>query len=328
MKEDKFIKDNIDTWRRLETTLKKLQSKSYGKFDNSELDDFVSLYNRACAHLSYSRTNYGNTETTTYLNRLVGSAHALIYSTRTSSLKKLMNFILKEFPSLIAQNAVFLLISSALLLLGIGASFVFTLISPENASAFVPLNILNGVSFEGGADKMWDSPIMSSYILTNNIRVGFMAFALGITLCLGTAYVLVYNGFMVGGLGALAFHSGASLRFWALILPHGILELFAIIVCGAAGIIIGHSIINPGIYSRKDSFILNGKTSIKLVLGTIPIFVAAGLIEGFITPLPTPEVFKFLFALLTLIALWFYLFGTRPLNVLGSQFSKVSGTKG
>ncbi len=307
MKEDKFIKDNAEIWKELEHTLKKLRAKGLKRFDRNELDMFITNYNRTCGHLSYCRTYFGNTATADYLNRLVASAHSYIYTTKSSTLKNLYKFFFMEFPRLLRSNSKFFALSTAFFCLGIALSFIYTLISPENAAAFLPKAILDNIDFGNNSSANWNGPIESSFILTNNIRVGFYAFALGITLGIGTSVVLVYNGFILGTLASLAMSKGFSLWFWSLILPHGVLELFAIFVCGAAGLSIGYAFINPGLYSRRDSLILKGKTAIKLVCGTIPIFTVAGFIEGFITPSALPQLAKLGFALFTLLLLLFWL---------------------
>ncbi|MCX7746629.1 MAG: stage II sporulation protein M [Clostridia bacterium] len=309
MKEDKFIKDNSEVWRILEQILTKLKSKGLNRFNRNEINDFMNYYNRTCSHLSYSRTNYGNSNTTIYLNRLVASAHSYIYTTQTSSISKLLKFFYKDFPLLLRKNLLCFLLSSGLFLFGTFISFLYTASSTDNAYAFLPKSMVDNTDFNhtlADTDD-FDSSIMSSSILTNNIRVGFNAFALGLSFGVGTLAVLIYNGFMLGGLGALAFKAGFNLKFWSLILPHGILELFAIFVCGAAGLLIGYALINPGQYSRKDALILRGKTAVKLVCGTVPIFVIAGMIEGFFTPMKIAETSKIIFASGTFLILLAYL---------------------
>lgn len=307
MKEDKFIKENIDTWKFLESTIAKLKSRGFKKFEKDELNNFMYSYNLACGHLSYSRTYFGNTKTTDYLNRLVASAHSYIYATKTSNAKKMLKFFFMDFPLLIKQNIGYFIASTALFLGGILLSFIFTLISPDNASAFMPQGLIDGINNFSSSGRTWDSAVQSSSILTNNIQVGFIAFALGVTLGIGTCYVLIFNGFMLGGAAALALNNGISVQFWALILPHGVLELFSIFVCGASGLLIAKAIIKPGIYSRKDSMIKYGKTAIYFVCCTIPIFIIAGIIEGFFTPSGVSDAGKLVFALLTLILLVFYM---------------------
>lgn len=309
MKEDKFIKQNAEKWKKLESTLNKLRSKSIYTFEKDELDDFINLYNMACGHLSFCRTYYQNSQTTSYLNRLVSDAHSYIYTTKPSNLRMLKDFLLVEFPLLIKANLIYILISTFIFMLASAVSFIYTSISVENAIAFLPADEVEAVmeSDVFGARGSWDNSIMSSFILTNNIRVGILSFALGVTLGVGTSWVLLSNGYMLGGLAALYYHKGANLLFWSLILPHGVIELIAIFICGGAGIIVGYSIINPGSYTRKDSFIIRGKTALKLVLGTIPMFIVAGLIEGNITPSDKiSEAGKLAFALFTFLLFAFY----------------------
>lgn len=310
MKEDKFISQNSETWKNLEATLEKLKSKSLYRFNKDELDSFFDYYNLTCGHLSYARTNYGNSITTNYLNKLVASAHSYIYTTKTFSLKKLFIFLFAGFPLLVKKNWKPILLSTSVFLLAMAISFIFTLISTDNAGAFLSQEMVDSILERNVNEYVADrnGAVLSPFIFTNNIKVGILAFAFGITLAIGTVYVIYANGYMLGALAALYLHKGGSLLFWALILPHGILELFAIFVCGGAGIIIGYSIINPGKYSRKDSFIIRGKDAIKLVLGTIPIFIIAGIIEGYFTPSSYfSEIAKLVFALITLFILVIYL---------------------
>lgn len=310
MKEDKFISQNSNIWKDLESILAKLKSKSIYRFSKDELDTFINTYNLTCGHLSYSRTNYGNTSTTNYLNKLVASAHSYIYTTETFSLKKMLMFIIAGFPQLIKKYWKPILISTSVFLLAVAISFIFTLISTDNAGAFISQEMADSILERdvNEYDSNRNGAVLSPFIFTNNIKVGILAFAFGITLAIGTVYLLYANGYILGALAALYVHKGGSLIFWSLILPHGILELFAIFVCGGAGIIIGYSIINPGKYSRKDSFIIRGKDSIKLLLGTIPIFIIAGIIEGYFTPSAFfPEIAKLIFAFITLLLLIIYL---------------------
>ncbi|WP_010249902.1 stage II sporulation protein M [Acetivibrio cellulolyticus] len=310
MKEDKFIIQNSEIWKNLELTLTKLKSKSIYSFSKDELDSFFSTYNLTCGHLSYARTNYGNTNTTNYLNKLVASAHSYIYTTKTFSLKKIFMFLLSGFPRLIKKNMKPILLATSLFVLGVAVSFIFTLISTDNAGAFISQEMADSVLNRdvNEYNSARNGAILSPFIFTNNIKVGILAFAFGITLAIGTVWLVYTNGYMLGALAALYFHKGGSLLFWSLILPHGILELFAIFICGGAGLILGYSIINPGKYSRKDSFIIKGKEAIQLVLGTIPIFIIAGLIEGNFTPSALfSEIAKLIFAFITLLLLSIYL---------------------
>jgi uncharacterized membrane protein SpoIIM required for sporulation len=149
----------------------------------------------------------------------------------------------------------------------------------------------------------------STMIMVNNIRVSFFCFVLGFVWGVGTIVLLFYNGVILGALAANFFRWQMSLDFWALILPHGIIEISSIIIASAAGLIIGWSLIFPNERSRKEALLENGRDALMLLMGTIPLLILAGLTEGFITPLDfIGPIGKLSFALVTIVFIVFYLF--------------------
>jgi uncharacterized membrane protein SpoIIM required for sporulation len=171
---------------------------------------------------------------------------------------------------------------------------------------FLPQQYIEGIKSGAAGGGQWNYPLMSSYIMTNNILVSLRAFVLGITLGLGTIYVLFFNGAMVGSLTGLIYLYGDPVNFWSLILPHGVIELTAIFISGAAGLIIAKSMLLPGEHSRKDSLIKGTKEASSLVMGIILLLIIAGIIEGFYTPLEISETAKLAFAGVTAIVLAVY----------------------
>jgi uncharacterized membrane protein SpoIIM required for sporulation len=152
-----------------------------------------------------------------------------------------------------------------------------------------------------------DAPLMSASIMTNNIQVAFLAFAGGITFGLLTVYVLIYNGIIVGAIAALFWHYDKTYEFWAYIVPHGMIELTAIFIAGGAGLLMGYRLFVPGPYSRAYQLKENAKRSVQLLLGTIPLFIIAGVIEGFITPAAISFEAKYFVAALTVVGLLLYI---------------------
>jgi uncharacterized membrane protein SpoIIM required for sporulation len=143
--------------------------------------------------------------------------------------------------------------------------------------------------------------------MTNNIWVSFQAFAGGITFGAFTVYVLIQNGLVLGALGAtLSTTAPRALRFWSLILPHGVIELMAIFIAAGAGLILGWSLIAPGNVSRWDALRKASRDALPLVGGVVAMLIVAGCIEGFITPSPLPARLKLAFAGLTAIGLTLY----------------------
>jgi uncharacterized membrane protein SpoIIM required for sporulation len=123
----------------------------------------------------------------------------------------------------------------------------------------------------------------ASEVTTNNIQVGFLSFAGGIAGCLFTAYILVSNGANLGWAGGLFAAAGQQPKFWGLILPHGLLELTAVFIAGAAGLRLGWTLIDPGDRTRGQALVDEGRRAVVLVVGLIGVFAVAGVIEGFVT---------------------------------------------
>jgi uncharacterized membrane protein SpoIIM required for sporulation len=131
----------------------------------------------------------------------------------------------------------------------------------------------------------------STLVMFNNIRVSFVAFALGVLL-LPAVYVLYLNGENLGVQGGLFVYEGEAGHFFGLILPHGLLELTAIFIAAGAGLQMGWALVAPGDRTRGTALAEEGRRSVGLVLGTLLAFVVAGLIEGFVTPAPVPTLVR------------------------------------
>jgi uncharacterized membrane protein SpoIIM required for sporulation len=125
---------------------------------------------------------------------------------------------------------------------------------------------------------------IAAEIFTNNIRVAFLAFAGGMLLGLGTLYVLLYNGLLLGVVAGLAIGAGNGRPFFELVLAHGVLELSCIAVSGLAGLRIASAIIDPGNRARGDALRSESRAAVEIILGTMFWLVVAGLVEGFLTP--------------------------------------------
>ena len=137
-------------------------------------------------------------------------------------------------------------------------------------------------------------PLASSRIMTNNLTVCLTTAASGVLCGLGTVLLLVFNGMLLGVIGAACWRAGMSLSFWSFVAPHGALELPAIFLAGGAGLILARSLLFPGSLPRRDALTLAGGQAVRLVLGVIPLLILAGLIEGFVSPSTLPEVLKLL----------------------------------
>jgi uncharacterized membrane protein SpoIIM required for sporulation len=314
MIEAAFIKENAVFWKQMESDTKSFKKKwSRKKLSKEDIDKFILLYNKIANDLAYSRTNFPSSETTVYLNKLMAQAHVIIYTSPKARFTEFLMFFVTGFPRLFRENIRFFWVSALIFLVPLLFSFTYSSINPQNALAFLPkdqaiiVNEGNKIDSNGGIEI--NGTFMSSYIVTNNIKACIYTFVLGLTLGIGTVFELIYNGVALGSLGGLLTNYNKALFFWSFILPHGVPELFAIMVSGAAGLMIAYALINPGKLSRKDALINTAKKASLLMVGCIPILTIAAIIEGNFTPITmeAPYTGKYLFAGAALVLLCLYL---------------------
>ncbi|HJX85002.1 MAG TPA: stage II sporulation protein M [Candidatus Angelobacter sp.] len=299
-----------DHWDRLDVLL--AQSKKHGlkSLTRSELQEMGLLYRQAAADLSTLREDPSGKSYARFLNLLLARAHNTIYSGQKSSAKGFFDFFLHEYPRLFRRNLNLVTIATLLFAAGGIAGMLLTLTRPGFMYLFLGAGMVDTIEHH----KMWtDSvvavkPLAASGIMTNNISVCFASFAYGLTAGLGTIYMMVFNGVMMGVIGTACWLHGMSLPLWSFVAPHGVLELPAIFISGAAGLRIGQGILFPGLLSRRDSVAKAGAEAIRLVLGMVPVLIVAGTIEGFISPSGLAPTLKFALAGAIAVVFFGYLF--------------------
>ncbi|WP_112179910.1 stage II sporulation protein M [Paraliobacillus zengyii] len=303
-----FIQQHRKDWQELEQLTSDLQKRN--QITSTTIDKFDHLYQKAAQNLSYCQTYYPNEEVTGYLNGMVSKAHNVLYQKQQSSWKQLHYFFSTKFVGLLLDQWKPIVIAMLLFFFGGLASFLSVLDNPLHINGILPNDMAQSIAdpseLEENAGSV-NASLMSAEIMTNNIRVAILAFAGGITFGLLTIYLLIYNGVIIGALAALFWNSGNSYIFWAYIVPHGIIELLAIFIAGGAGLLMGYKLFVPGNLSRLYQLKIQTIRSVQLLLGTIPIFILAGIIEGFITPADLSLEIKYVVALLTLIGFILYM---------------------
>jgi uncharacterized membrane protein SpoIIM required for sporulation len=293
MKLDPFLAQRSDGWRQLSGLLDRLLKAGPARLTVADLQELGRLYRRAASDLAYARAHFHDPETVSYLNQLVARGHSAIYAPARPRWGAVWSFLGRGLPRQVRAAGAFFGVAALLLYGSVLAGLAVAIISPESASALVPAQLQPAVEQEAPAPAAHaeDLPsgvqaLLGSVILTNNLRVGFLSFALGIICGAGTAYVLLQNGLMLGALAGKLGIGGSALDFWSLIAPHGGLELLAITLCGAGGLLLGWALVSPGDLRRRDALIAAGRKAVPLVVGAIPLFGIAALIEAFVTPAP------------------------------------------
>lgn len=311
-----FINKKRSNWERLSLIVERTKTGGLGRLSKQELPALGSLYRRAAADLAYARQQGANPNLVLYLNELVGNAHGVIYTEESGGWARIWRFLRFGLPAVLRRRMPFILV--AILLTIIGAWFAYALVhkSVEYLGLFMPDQLKDVVEpwKQGFADhgdvSLGEGLEFSSQLMTHNTGIGIAAFATGITV-IGPIYLILTNGFMLGALIAVVQPTGHLSSMWAGILPHGVCELGAIFICGGAGMCIAWALIAPGRYKRTDALILAGRDACKMMVGTVPMFIIAGIFEGNVSHSSLPHWAKFGLAGAQFIAILFYIYGSR-----------------
>ncbi|MGH9267602.1 MAG: stage II sporulation protein M [Acidimicrobiales bacterium] len=290
---DRFLATNQPVWDRLGVLVSRGR-RGVGRLRAGEIDELVRLYQRASSHLSYVRTSYHDPALTIRLTGLVAAAGSVVYGSRPRALRAVGGFFTTTFPAAVWGARWFVAASAALFILPALAVGVWIANSPRAVEASAPPEVREAYLNESFEDYYSSEPAaqFASKVTTNNIQVAFLAFAAGIAGCVLTGYILVLNGANLGLAGGLFAAAGQQPKFWGLIVPHGLLEVTAVVIAGAAGLRLGWALIDPGDRPRAAALTEEGRRAFVIVLGIIGAFVVAGLIEGFVTGSGLPTVVR------------------------------------
>jgi len=310
---DVWLNGRRPVWQRLESIVDQLSRRGPRRTPAQDLHELTELYQAVCADLARLRALNADPAVVAPLNRLVTRAHAQIYRGGPRRSWRLSTFFFVHYPRLFRQTWKFT--AASLLLSTLSALMAYATVqdSPQ-----VVADILGGGDREFyGPKSVADirerfghqgNPLLSSFVTTNNIRVALAAFALGITFGVGTVYMMIVNGAMLGGIAGAFAKSGIERQFWMVILPHGALELSAVVIAGGAGLLVGYALWCPGRRTRRSALREEVVRAVQLAVGLIPAFVVAGLFEGLVTPSDAiPESLKVILGVAAAAVFWLYL---------------------
>jgi uncharacterized membrane protein SpoIIM required for sporulation len=282
MREAAFVKLHSEKWKQFESLLLKKDVSP---------DTLADLFISITDDLAFAQTHYSESKTTIYLNNLASKVHLLIYQNKKENKKRIINFWKYELPLEIAKYQQYLIYSFLIFVISCGIGVISAandgtfarLILGDNYINMTLANIEKGEPMGVYSSSSSEGMLLS--ITLNNIFVSFRAFAMGVFFSLGTGFILLQNGIMLGAFQYFFVQKGLFLTSFLSIWIHGTLEISAIIIAGAAGLVMGNSILFPGTYTRMASFKRGAKDGLKIIIGLIPIFIVAGFLESYVTRL-------------------------------------------
>jgi uncharacterized membrane protein SpoIIM required for sporulation len=277
MREPLFVKQNSEKW------------KSFEQTPATDPDEVAERFIKITDDLAYAKTFYPQSKTTTYLNGLAATLHQSIYKNKTESSNRFLLFwkvelplIFKTYEKQLLYAFLFFIISC---LIGIlSAKYDQGFIRMFFGPGYVDMtneNIAKGDPF--GVYKQEGEFSMFFYIAMHNIKIELIIFVSGILFSIGSVFFTSYNGIMLGAFEYIFFSKGLGMQSILVIWIHGTLEISSIIIAGAAGLVLGNSILFPKTYRRIDSLKRGAKDGMKMAVGIIPLFLIAAFFEGFVT---------------------------------------------
>lgn len=287
-----FTTRNKQDWQDLEAFLARSEKK-VSKLTADEIIRMETLYRRVIVQLSQVATRTRDRSLYEYLNQLSSRAHAVIYLPPNRSIfAGMFEFLSTGFARVIARQWKPLLISLLLLVGGILLGYVASMNNRAAAYALLPqgeirtpgatreqlMEVLHSNRGETGDIKF----IFASFLFQHNFRVGLLAMAAGILAGVPTVFLMLYNGMMLGAFIAVHFMKGITWEMWAWLLPHGITELGAIVLCGGMGLVLGHAVIHPQGLTRLQRLQVVGHDVARTGLGIGVMLIAAAIIESYI----------------------------------------------
>jgi uncharacterized membrane protein SpoIIM required for sporulation len=283
MREALFVKNNYKKWKEFENLLNNKQQ--------IQPDRLAALFISLTDDLSYARTHYPRSQNTLYLNTLTARVHQRIYRHKKEDTGQLIRFWKYELP-LVCYEArqqlcyAFIIFALAVALGALSASHDHTFSRLIMGDEYINMTLENIAQGDPmGVYKSMGQLEMFVYITLNNIKVALTTFAFGLLLSVGTGYFLFQNGVMLGAFQYFFHEKGLFMDSFLSIWIHGTIEISAIIIAGAAGLVMGNSILFPGTYPRLESFKRGAKKGLKIVIGLVPLFIIAGFLESYITRL-------------------------------------------
>lgn len=279
MREGLFLKKNVEKW------------KQYQFNQQADPDETAKRFTELVDDLGYAKTFYPESRVTRYLNGLASRIYLDIYKNKRESGSRILRFWKTDLPLVAYKHRrelfwAFVIFTSMALMAAFSAAHDDSFVRGILGNGYVDMtedNIAQGDPF--GVYKDENRMDMFLRIALNNIRVSFFVFVGGIFLSLGSVWLLFTNGVMVGAFQYLFFAKGLGWDSVLVIWIHGTLEISAIVISGAAGFILGNSILFPGTRKRLESLKRGAKHGVMLIMGLVPIFIAAAFLEGFVTRL-------------------------------------------
>ncbi len=320
MKETDFIDQNKNKWSDLEREL--------AREGDARPDQITNLYIDSIDDLSFARTNYPNRMVRAYLNGAVEVLSLKIQKSQRNYWRNIKQFWSEDLPFAMYEGRREFLISFLILAVSIAIG-IFSSMHDESFARYILGDRYVEITLENieKGDPMAiykDSDMANMFfgITLNNILVSARTFILSLFFGFGTILIMIYNGIMLGVFQYFFIERGLFFESFLTIWQHGVIEISCIVLAGAAGLVLAKGFMFPGSYSRLDSFRINGRKSLMIMLGLMPLLVLSGAIESYVTRFTDVHWIIRLTSILLSLAFIIFYFVWYPRRVAKSKVGK------
>ena len=281
MRETAFIRLNIDKWRNLELLVDDMASATP--------DEICEAYEEVMSDLSFAQTHYPDSHIAGYLNSLALALHRNIYMHHSGRWRNAVRFWTHEIPLAVYESRKCLLVALLVFVLAYVIGVISTLGDKSFPDFFLGsdyMAVTRQNIAEGKPMGIYGTTPQSTMFLSitvNNVGVALKAFAIGVFTSVFPCMLIIYNGIMVGVFQTFFYQQHLLTDCLMATMLHGTLELSAIILATGSGIVLGNGWLFPGTFSRTRSFLIAARKAVRIIVSTIPVFVFAAFIEGFLT---------------------------------------------
>ncbi len=318
-----FRRQREQAWAHLEDLVRQAEDRGTGSLDADDLEALPVLFRRTASSLSVARTLSLDKNVLAYLESLVARAYLVVYSTKRGLLASISILFGRRIPPPVPGMGWAVALAAGLVIAGTLCGLFMTIEDPDMFFSFVGAEMAGGRSPLSTADELRavlyapdthrteDLSVFASFLFSHNARIGMFCFALGILGGIPVLLLLFTNGLSLGAFWGIHLQKGIAVDFWLWILPHGVTELLALCICGAAGLHVGRAVVFPGRHTRVENLALHGRRAAGVAAGCVVLFFVAALIEGFFRQIVSDPMIRLMVGAST-AALWGVYFLRTP----------------
>ncbi len=328
LKSYEFRREREATWRELEALVAAAESNGVKSLLPEQKLRLPTLYRATLSSLSVARAISLDRNVVEYLESLSARAYFCVYGARSNPLKAIGRFFARRFPDAVRAARWPVLVSFLCMFAGFAVGFWLTTADAEWFYTFVSADMASGRTptatteelrqalFAGTARGPETLNLFATFLFTHNAKIGLLCFALGFAFGVPVALLLFYNGAVLGAFAALFAGRGLSVELWGWILIHGGTEFLAVVLCGAAGLVLGGALAFPGRHSRLANMAIRGRSAAVIAIGAVAMFLIAGVLEGFARQLVHDTAPRYAVAVV-MVAFWAVYFTRTGREVAG-----------